>query len=209
MAFDGDLEIHITVADGGGNLAGLPAVAASLGWKYLRIELSRGETVSQPMLTRHVKGDLNAAKQAANDVVNVLNATGFSVTRTKIEAAPWNTDVPQTDADAVPERHFEAHIKLLLPPNHDTTALVAVAVRHGAHLSRNAFKHRADGHAERFVTVRAFGVGADTAKTRVAALLAGVAPLGFPVLDAEEEYVIFDSNLSVDNGWLTPQETTQ
>lgn len=205
MAFKGDLEIHLTVAecDANGN-EGLRNRARSDGWKYLHIVLARGATPSQPMLTRHIQGDLKSAIQETDKTTQILLRDGFKVTRVKIEAAPWNDDVPEDDDVAQSEsRHFEHHIKLLLPPDVDPTPLARVASRHDAHLSRNALKQRSDNFTERFVTQRCFGVGRIAARSRFSALLADLISLGYPILDTEEEYVIYDSNLSLDDGWLS------
>ncbi|MBC7805528.1 MAG: hypothetical protein H7145_05200 [Akkermansiaceae bacterium] len=204
MAFEGDLEIHLTVREPDPTRGeALQSLASVRGWKYLHIILARGDTPSQPMLTRHVHGDLESACHEASEATRAFESAGFPVTRVKIEAAPWNEGVPQSDAEAqTVSRHFEHHIKLLLPPDAVTTALTFVAQRHEAHLSRNALKQRADGYAERFVSQRCFGVGRATAQKRFDALLSDLATFGHPVLDTEEEYVVHDSNLSLDNGWL-------
>lgn len=202
------LEIHLTLSGTTEDAARqrLRECAASLGWKYLHIVLSRGETFSQPMLTRHVRTDLSGAKSVAASAAQCLAADGFAVTRTKIESAPDAKDVPRTDADAVAApagRYFEAHIKLLLPPTADLAAVTQVAEAHGAHLSRNAVKVRSDNNRERFVTVRGYRVGYGTAQAKLLALLAALAPLGYETLETEEEYVIYDSHENEDKGWLT------
>ncbi len=210
--FVGTLEIYLTLSGTkpGAEQERLQACVATLGWKYLYIVLSRGETFSQPMLTRHVCTDLTGAQGVAANAARCLAAHGFTVTRTKIEVAPTGTDerrlrdVPQTDADAASapaSRYFESHVKLLLPPTADIAALTQIAEAHGAHLSRNARKERGDGNRERFVTLRGYRIGRDTAHQN---LLAALAALSHPVLETEEEYVIFDSNAAEDKGWLTP-----
>lgn len=204
MAFQGDLEIHLTVSEQDApRTAALRSFAAARGWKYLHIILARGDRPSQPMLTRHLHGDLGSAHHAADEEKGALESEGFPVTRVKIEVAPSNEDVPRSDAASQPScRHFEHHIKLLLPPDADIDALTAAAQRHDAHLSRNALKQRADGYAERFVSQRCFGVGRATAKQRFDALLRELSTAGYPVLDTEQEYVVYDSNLSLDDGWI-------
>ncbi|MBC8142321.1 MAG: hypothetical protein H7Y38_12865 [Armatimonadetes bacterium] len=209
MTFAGMLEIHLTLSGTheGAARQRLQAHAEAIGWKYLHIVLSRGDTFSQPMLTRHVRSDLGTAQGVAKAAAQCLAADGFAVTRTKIETAPTRTDVPQSDEaaqTAPPCRYFEAHIKLLLPPTADIAALTQVAESHGAHLSRNANKERADGNRERFVTVRGYRMGRETAHRNLLALLAALTPLGHEVLETEEEYVIYDSNETEDKGWLTP-----
>jgi len=138
-----------------------------------------------------------------------LNASGFPVIRIKIEAAPWNQDVPQSRVQAhgqPPGRYFEHHVKLLLPPDSDYAALAELVEPHSAHLSRNALTQRSDGREERFVTQRCRAVGYTEACQRLEALQAAIAPLGHLVLEVEQEYVVYDNNLFVDAGWITSED---
>ncbi|MFG3407559.1 hypothetical protein [Streptomyces sp. NPDC048142] len=79
-------------------------------------------------------------------------------------------------------------------------ALVAVAVRHGAHVSWNARRRRADGREERFVTQRCHRTGDRRAALRLDALLAELT--AYEVVDVEREYVLLDSGPELDEGWL-------
>lgn len=211
MEFAGEFETHLTVTlDGAQDVSGLREWAARRGLKCVHILLDGGRTPSQPMLTRRGRGALSAELAAARDVAAALAAGGFAVCRVKIEAAPWNKDVPQTDADAArhpPDRHFEHHVKLLLAPaDADLAAVSDVALRHGARLSRNALRDRPDGRRERFVTQRCYGVGRPAARRWLDALLAALRPVlaagGHDVADVEEEFVVYDTNAGVDAGWL-------
>lgn len=205
-AFTGDFETHITVSlDGDDGMERLREWAGGHGFKCLHIVLDRGVSASQPMLTRHGRGNLPGELTAASAASHDLSVAGFPVTRIKIEAAPWNEDVPQSSAEGAeqpPDRYFEHHIKLLLNPGGDCAALAQTASQHGAHLSRNALKLREDSRQERFVTQRCYGVGRVEARQQFEALLNAIAPLGYPILKVEEEFVVYDSNLALDAGWI-------
>ncbi|WP_240809855.1 hypothetical protein [Actinomadura sp. WMMA1423] len=125
------------------------------------------------------------------------------MSRTKIEAAPWNEGVPASDAEADGLCYFEHHIKLLLDPGDDTAALAETVVPHGAHLSRNARRVRADGRSERFVTQRCHRVGARTAGQRLDTLTSVLRANGHDIASVEREFVVFDGNASLDDGWIT------
>lgn len=206
--FAGTFETHITVAplDAAG-LVYFERTCADLGVKCVRIELARGQTRSQPMTGSQDTGTAQTALANAVNLAERLRAAGFTVTRVKIEAAPTNADIPENDADAhaLPAtNYYEHHIKLLLPADADLAPLASLCERHHAHLSANAFKHRADGFWERFVTVRGYGVGRVTAAGCVALLLAELRQGGYVILKAVAEYCVYDSNDQVDAGWLTP-----
>lgn len=127
--FAGDFETHLTVAGDEGRLR---RWAEHHQVKYTRIVLDRGATPDQPMLTVRGHGVLPAQREAALTWIERLRAEGFSVTRVKIEAAPWNDDVPQTAAEAqrLPaDCYFEHHVKLALVDETEAAAVRALAER--------------------------------------------------------------------------------
>jgi hypothetical protein len=210
MEYSGDFETHITVvATDDGQIPALRKWAADHGLKCLHIVLDRGLTRSQPMLTRHGRGTLSEQRTAANNVYEALMAAGFSVSRIKVEAAPENEDVPQTNDTArnqSPGAYFEHHVKLLLRRGADLQSLRSVAQRHGAHVSRNALQQFVDGNEQRFVTQQCRSVGRHAARQELDRLLAALKELAHPILDVEEEFVVYDSNPAVDAGWLRVEE---
>ncbi|MDA2810283.1 nucleotidyl transferase AbiEii/AbiGii toxin family protein [Nocardiopsis sp. RSe5-2] len=222
MEFTGDFETHLTLD------ARTPKqVVAASRWarenklKFTHIELDRGASASQPMVTYHGHGTLTGELGIAEKWGRRLAEAGFPVTRTKIEASPLNSGVPRTreEAQALPDHcYFEHHIKLLLAPDADLEALSRLVEPHRARLSRNARRTRADGYQERFVTQRCSRVGHGTADTLFERLsdalrrygLNRVAPwqrrrseTPIPgVLDTEREFVVYDSALELDAGWM-------
>lgn len=204
---DGTFETHITVA--GHQAKGLAAFAAEHGLAFVHIELDRGSTLSQPMLTLHGTGHLDRQLEAAHEWGERLRAAGFHTMRNKIEATPWSTGVPQTDADALgepAERYFEHHVKVRLAADRvaEQLAVTDVAERHGARLSRSARRRDVDGRPEHFVNQRCHRVGRSTATARLDALVLDLRAAGHEVVSAEQEYVVHDSHLDLDRGWLTP-----
>ena len=137
-------------------------------------------------------------------VSDELAKAGFRVTRSKLEASPRNDDIPENDTDVehAAMRYFEHHVKLLLS-HEDISRLQQIAQRHEAHLSRNAFVQREDLLSERFVTQRCWKVGRKTAQRRLDLLLSELQQAALTVIESEAEYVVYDSNLSLDAGWIT------
>ena len=208
-AFAGDLETHLTVGETDDvGVDRLRRWADANGWKCVHILLDRGDTASQPMLTRRGRSTLAEALAEAADAAAALSAAaGLTVVRTKVEAAPQTPGVPADDhaaAEAPAVRHFEHHVKLLLPADHDAEALADLAADHDARVSRNAFKRRPEGWQERFVTQRAYRTGLDTALAHFAELRDALAAAGHEIVDVEEEYVVYDDRLTLDAGWMPP-----
>ncbi|MER5354339.1 hypothetical protein ABT093_28920 [Kitasatospora sp. NPDC002551] len=205
----GDFEVHLTVRPDAAEA--LAAWAADHGLKCTHILLARGAAPSQPMLTLRAAGPLAEVAAAAARTAERLAAAGFAVLRTKIEATPWARGVPASDGDAAahgPARYFEHHVKLLLPGPAPEPGLAELAVRHGAHLSHNPRRVRADGRREWFVTQRCRRVGLAAAGRRLEALLADLTTNGHHVVSVEREFVAVDSAEALDAGWLTEHDRT-
>ncbi|MCB5164844.1 hypothetical protein LG634_08365 [Streptomyces bambusae] len=186
-----EYETHVTVRCAGAELGRLERWAAARGLKVTHIVLARGRMTSQPMLTLRDRDGHRA-------LVAALRADGFDPVRVKVETVPWTT-VPAGTGGG----YFEHHLKLLLEPGHDRPALESLAVRHGAHVSWNARRVLAGGRHERFVTQRCPGrSGAVPAGAACDALAAELRAAGYEIRSEEREYVLYDSDLSVDDGWI-------
>jgi non-canonical purine NTP pyrophosphatase (RdgB/HAM1 family) len=205
----GTFEAHVTVAlPAATAMESFRAACAQLDVKCIAIELPEGDTMLQPMTASFHRGELLAVQEEVVAIARALVKQGFEVTRTKIEAHGRLLGTPETDDDArrAPSTsYFEFHVKLALPESADVAALARRCKTHGAHLSRNAHKVAgADGLAERFVTLRAHGVGRVTAEARFAALCAEIHATGHVVRNRIREYTVFDTNVALDRGWLDP-----
>ncbi|TDC43961.1 nucleotidyl transferase AbiEii/AbiGii toxin family protein [Micromonospora sp. KC213] len=203
----GDFEIHITAH--AFQAEKLSAFATEHGVTFVHIVLDRGENVSQPMLTLVGRGTVPEQHAAVQRWQRELREAGIYPCRSKIEAAPWCVGVPQSDEQAAIEpdgRYFEHHVKLLLSSTAlaDLLALTDLAAPHGARLSRNARREFADGAQERFVNQRCHGVGLTTATKRLNELVETLRAAGHEPTTVEQEYVVFDSDLHHDQGWLEP-----
>ncbi len=205
--FAGLFESHITIdALDSTSLQRFQETCQALGVKCILIKLPRGITQTQPMANLVHVGHLPQARREVFAFAETLRREGFRVVRIKIEAAPHNEDIPLTDEQAQghsPSRYFEYHAKLVLEAEAPLDDLLAACEPHKAHLSINAFKQREDGQLERFVTLRCQGVGKQSADSRLSALLQSLEVSGFPPVKVVSEYCVFDSNLSLDNGWLS------
>lgn len=200
-------ETHLTLA-----VASCDAFTSIRAWaeaqemKWTHILLDRGLVASQPMVTFWGNQSVAAQHQRAASVAHGIKDLGGAVVRVKIEAALDNDDVPQTDADAVAglTNYFEHHVKVLLSRQSDLGVLSRCAVENDARLSQNTLRRREDGCFERFVTQRIYGRGRIFAKDKLHRLLAQLSESAFQTVEIEAEYVVFDSNISVDSGWLEP-----
>ncbi|WP_069767763.1 hypothetical protein [Streptomyces sp. LUP30] len=192
-------ETHVTVrCTGPDESRRLSRWAAAAGLKLTHIVLARGRMREQPMLTLSGGRSWAEASARARDVVARLVTDGFHPVRVKTESTPWAPEVPLLPCED--ERYFEHHVKLRLTADADLLTLAARVVPHRAHLSWNARRVGGGGLHERFVTQRCRGVDAEGAELALQRLLAELR--GCEVLSVEREFVLHDSDVSVDEGWI-------
>ncbi|MFC9818489.1 hypothetical protein ACFWG6_06560 [Streptomyces erythrochromogenes] len=97
---------------------------------------------------------------------------------------------------------------MLLPADFDRPALEALVAPHGAHLSWNARRVGGGGWHTRFVTQRWRGAeGAAGAGAAFDALVEALGSAGYEMGTGEREFVLYDSDLSVDDGWIGQEAT--
>ncbi|WUJ17155.1 hypothetical protein OHS70_25505 [Streptomyces sp. NBC_00390] len=191
-----EYETHVTVRCDDDGAQRLDTWARAAGLKVTHIVLARGRMPVQPMLTLKGTNGLAGQRAAADVLVGRLRADGFDPVRVKIETTPWSPEAGSSDG------YFEHHVKLELDEDFDRETLTALAVRHGAHLSWNARRVTAVGRHERFVTQRCHGGSAEEAGRACDAMVAELAAAGYEIRSQEREFVLYDSDLSVDDGWI-------
>ncbi len=190
-------EVHVTAALTA--LTRLPEfreTCRTAGVKALVIDLG-DDVPRQPMTCSRVLGDLAEAHAEALRVKTVLEEVGFGVTRLKIEAAPWNTDLPSNGYC-----YYEHHARLLLPSElAQQQALAKLCQRLGVHLSRNPFKAREDGTQQRFITLRHPPITREEAAQTAENLWATLRGAGYTIEKTITEYCVYDTNRELDVAW--------
>ena len=183
-------EAHVTVA-AGSDAAAFAAACRELGVDCVAIELAAGAHAVQPMTASRHDGDWPAVVAAIARVHAGLVARGFEVVRVKVEAPAELADAPVLGG------YYEFHVKLAA----GSAGAEAIAVAHGAHVSRNA---RRDG--TRFVTLRVYRAARADAERRLDALVAALAGGGHAIAGCIRELAIYDSRADLDAGWLEEPE---
>jgi len=183
-------EIHLTIAAIATSAwQAFELCVTSLGGKAMVIELARGDTPLQPMLTVEKAGMLDEVIRFAQMLSHQLFRSGYQVLRCKIEQ----------DANAsqeAPHHYFEWHGRVEVLEA-DRLQLAKVCQEYGGHLSQNAQR----GSNKRYVTVRETNDYQQLA-FRVDALRAAMGEQGLEVSKQQWERVVYDSNLALDSGWL-------
>lgn len=189
-------ETHLTLdSHRSGGIESARAWAIKSGLKWTEIELSHGEHQLQPMITFWSSDPLESQRKTAKQIEEQLQPLGLQVVRFKTETAASEAQVAESG------QYFECHVKLHLKSSEDWDALLQVAHEKSAHVSRNARKVREDGTHERFLTLRSYECDGVEAQNKVKDLIAGLNAHGLNIMETESEFVVFDSNLSMDDGW--------
>lgn len=206
----GRFEMHLTFeVPTSGSFDPLREFARRHDLKFTHIRLNRGVAPSQPMLTFRADSSLAEQLQQSQELSRLAEVSDLKITRIKIEADPLNEGVPQSQFDIqspLSDRYFEHHVKLLLPLDRDPSSLKSLAERHSAHLSKNELQQASPRFEKRFLTQRCFNCGRDESRARLDRLVVDLNSSGETILDVEEEYVVYDSNLALDDGWMSSSE---
>lgn len=178
--------------------------AAEQGLKWTHIVLPEGEHPSQPMLTFWQSGTLEGQLERARLITEAMRMLEVAVVRVKVECESEDAGRFFDDSQQLAEHpgYFEHHVKLRLANATKLDALEQLVRRYEARLSANARRQLADGFVERFVTQRAYASDQVEAAGRFASLRDAMEAVGYPILEVENEYVLYDSNLRLDAGWL-------
>jgi hypothetical protein len=195
----------------------------SLGFSHTELRGEPGDGPEQreapfrTTVTFHGKGVREQAFTAAEQWTERLSEAGFAVLRTRIGVPRDASGVPARRAlvEAVDEpwdRYFETGIRLLLPPRVDLDALARIVAPHRAGLCRDVNRDRRDGYQEWLIVQRCSRVGRGEAKALSWPLLRALELAGVSMdgtvspgprfLSVECQYVVHDSAVSLDAGWL-------
>lgn len=205
-SYTGTFEAHVTIkADNLAVREKFNQLCQNLSLKCVVIQLPKGLIPSQPMTASYHHGALKDVLQEINAIAKIISKRDFEITRIKIEAMVSNQDVPISDMEAqkLPKsNYFEFHVKVILSADENLEILRKYCLQHDAHLSANAYKQLVDAKQQRFITMRVYGLGYKSAQKRFDNLLELLKAKGFKLSQQQREYTVYDSNLSLDAGWI-------
>lgn len=174
--------------------------------KSIWIELEGGQSINQPMFGIRMS---STARTQADNIKALVEAFAqdFLVKRIKVEAGPHNNNIPQSSDVALNEPddcYFEHHVAMELKGDTDFDGLKSELAGYHGYLSRNAFKTAPQsGEQIRFATQRFSKVTQKEADAKLEKLVNYMKKKQLNVMRIEREYNIFDSNLHLDQGWMS------
>lgn len=201
--YTGLFDLHLTLVEvTQKNTLDLKLLTQFLNLKLIQIELDKGDYPTQVMTSSTHNGTLPEVIIQSQSLVKQLKP--FTVNRVKIEASPFNKDLPFTAQDVLNlplTNYFEYHIKLIFHTQEDLTFLIDICSRYNAHLSHNANKKLSNNHYEKFVTLRLYQKGKIECDAMFYSLLSELKQI-YTVQKYVSEYCVYDTNVLLDNNWL-------
>jgi hypothetical protein len=195
LEYEGYFEVHITL-ENTENITNISNGYSEL--KVINIDFSNNSIQNHLMTSSKYKGTLSKVKNIINSLVNKLNKDNIKVYRVKIEASPFNNDIPYLEDRSI-ENYFETHIKVKIENKNEVLKLCK---ENDVHLSRNSFKNLDNGKFEYFLTLRKYGMGLKDFLENVNNFTKLLKKNNIHILETIVEYCVYDSNVDMDNEWI-------
>jgi hypothetical protein len=196
-------ESHITI-DNITNIDFFKFVCGKLKLKPILIELPTYKVSYQLMTSKyHNNNNLEKLKIELLDTVNKLREYDFIPIRLKIEASLNNYTVPILKEDIKNiDDYFEFHFKVLINNPLELDKLKISCKENQLYISSNAFKSLDNNKHERFITLRVFNTIKSKALEKYNDTFKILKREDFKILNVEKEYVVYDTNINLDNRWI-------
>ena len=199
------IEIHITTAALGlSEIDDFVNFCKTIDAKPIIIELADGEILQHPMISKRVEvKDRHELDKIMSNLKSQFTASGYHLSRIKLEVHSKSAEAGKLFFPDFKGGYYEWHAKVY---NDDLEAIYKVADFVNVHVSKNGLKGIKN---RRILTVR------ETRDERLflertSLVKKNFASNGLEVVNEEHEYCIYDSNKSLDKGWInTPEITDQ
>lgn len=205
-----------TVADWNNQSGGLPTMKACL----LCLVFRDAGPVVVMQSARYFRSDSydNVILESAADTT-FFEKSGFPVLRSKVEANLHSIKgIPKTDlkAQKYPACYVEIHIKVmkagvtviteaeiaeLLTVSSEMSEALGTPIPLSWNINKDQFPEDGAGN-QRFLNVRFRGMGRIEIKKRLATIVAKINETSFKVSKTIDEYVVHDTLVSMDKGWI-------
>jgi hypothetical protein len=163
---------------------------------------------TQVMTSSYKRGLYPENVQDIKKIANDLKDSGFQVSRIKIESMASNEGVPINSNKKENERtinhftknkgtYFEFHYRIPVENHNFENILKKLCKENNAHLSKNPLKDS----SSKYVTTRCFDCGRQEAFEKYYHLEKVLLENNFTVEKSEREFVVYDTNLDIDDGW--------
>ncbi|NIG53002.1 hypothetical protein [Chitinophaga sp. Cy-1792] len=188
-------EVHLTISEiTQERVASFSDCCNRLSARPLLIELSKGTCIQQPMLYAVLStNSYQEVLQQCDSYTESLIANDFFVKRSKIEIPADHAFSWINDGDYPPYFEWRGKIDFIKKEE-----LMRLCELYNVRLSQNALRNDPDN---RFITLREYA-DEELFQARVKAVKNGLTKGGWNLQKQQFEYCIYDTNRSMDAGWL-------
>lgn len=168
----------------------------SIECKPIVILLAEGEHQQQPMISKLL--DCSTKKELKKEVAFIIEkfeSNGYKPVRVKMEVPPWERKNAVAMMGKDKGNYFEWHGKINIEAEQKIDSLLAECM---GHLSKNVLKKNP---LTKFITIRDY-TAEQSITRKVNHLKRALLNNNISLIKEELEYCIFDSNISLDKGWI-------
>jgi hypothetical protein len=205
---DGTFKIHITVDNH--NMKHFLNICQINKWKSIFIYLNNGYHSKQLMTSFHLNGKYPNIIQQIQTLIDT-HFKDLNIIRLKIKSLVFNDGVPDYKIDKLlfwdkKTNYFEFHYQILIKSIEELQKLNLDNI----HLAHNQFKKISENEMYYILTMRLFNVGKNKALIQNNSTIQYLTNHSFPPLKVESQFVVYDSNIDLDNGWshIIPTRST-
>jgi len=191
------IELHITINKLGNNeIESFEEFCHSINAKPIIILLSTGENAQQPMISKMITCcNKHELEKEVESIKRQFKSNRYEITRIKMEVAPWDSKEAKKLFVVDSDNYYEWHGKIRIDSEKYAASLIHNL---GGHISRNVLKSDPNS---KFITIRDYGTEEDI-NYKIDRLKNGLNQNNVEIIKEELEYCIFDSNVSLDKGWI-------
>lgn len=191
------IELHITINKLTNNeIESFEKFCHTINAKPILILLSTGANAQQPMISKIITcSNKHELKKEMESIKEQFKSNSYEVTRIKLEVAPWDAKEAKILFEGDTNNYYEWHGKIRIDNEKYAATLITNL---GGHISRNVLKRDPNS---KFITIRDYGTEEDI-NCKIDLLKNGLNQNNVEIIKEELEYCIFDSNVSLDNGWI-------
>lgn len=196
----GTFTVHMTVENNN-----IEHICKRNKFQWIFIHLNNGENWKQLMTkSYHVGTYPNIIQQMKT--LSEVQLTDLNVIRLKIKILGSNNGVPENDIEKLlfwdkKTNYFEFHYTILVKSRIEFRKLKSLCESQAIYLSHNEFKKTSIDEMHYILTMRLFNVGRINAFKQNNYIIQYLTNKQFLPLKVESHFVVYDSNIDLDNGW--------
>ncbi|CAF1430630.1 unnamed protein product [Adineta steineri] len=198
---DGIFQIHITIKND--NIRTCPTICQINEYNWIDVSRFNGKRSKRLIVSFNHMGRYPDMMEQTQTFIDT-QFKGLDIIRVKIKSLALNNDIPENDLDKMlfwdkKSNYFEFYHKVLIKSLWQLRELKNFCQNRHLHLA--SFGKISSNEGYYFVILRLFNVGREKALIENDYLMERLTANNFPPLDIESNFIVYDSNINLDNEW--------